>query len=116
MHAAQAAAPGFDTAHYFGYPRRQYTRLRELEAFLRRAVEPDLDRAGLGLRLKYLSGGMSPSARMVVDRVIPERAGYYLGHRMAEALVADRGIAEAVRAPVAEFVVAEEAARRIQTA
>ena len=116
VHAAQAAAPGFDTAHYFGYPRRQYTRLRELEAFLRRAVEPDLDRAGLGLRLKYLSGGMSPSARMVVDRVIPERAGYYLGHRMAEALVADRGIAEAVRAPVAEFVVAEEAARRIQSA
>jgi hypothetical protein len=116
VHAAQACAPGFDTAHYFGYPRRQYTRLRELDAFLRRAVEPDLDRAALGLRLKYLSGGMSPTARMTVDRVIPERAGYYLGYRMAEALVNERGIAEALRAPVADFTAAEEVARGIRTA
>ena len=92
-------APGFDAADYFGYPRRQYNRLREMESFLRRAVEPDLDRTGLGLRLRYLSGGMSPSARLVGGRVIPERAGYYLGYRMTEALVAERGLAEAVRAP-----------------
>ena len=116
VHAAQAAAPGFDTAHYFGYPRRQYTRLREMDAFLRRSVEPDLDRAALGLRLKYLSGGMSPTARMTVDRVIPERAGYYLGYRMAEALVTERGIAEALRAPVSEFTYAEDVARGIRTA
>jgi hypothetical protein len=38
VHAAQAIAPGFDAADYFGYPRRQYHRLREMEAFLRRAV------------------------------------------------------------------------------
>ena len=44
VHAAQAVAPGFDAADYFGYPRRQYNRLREMESFLRRAVEPDLDR------------------------------------------------------------------------
>ena len=36
VHAAQAVAPGFDAADYFGYPRRQYHRLREMEAFLRR--------------------------------------------------------------------------------
>jgi hypothetical protein len=116
VHAAQAAAPGFDAADYFGYPRRQYNRLREMEAFLRRAVEPDLDRSGLGLRLRYLSGGMSPSARLVSGRVIPERAGYYLGHRMTEALVAERGLLEAVRAPAQDFQSAEDASRGIQTA
>ncbi len=116
VHAAQAVAPGFDQADYFGYPRRQFHRLREMESFLRRAIEPDLDRSGLGLRLRYLSGGMSPSARLVGGRVIPERAGYYLGYRMAEALVADRGLIEALRAPVQDFQTAEEVAKGIQTA
>jgi len=116
VHAARAVAPGFDAADYFGYPRRQYHRLRELEAFLRRAVEPDLDRAALGLRLRYLSGGMSPAARLVAGRVVPERSGYYLGYRMAEALVAERGLAAALRAPAAEFQAAESAAHGIQTA
>ncbi|HEX2250571.1 MAG TPA: DUF2268 domain-containing putative Zn-dependent protease [Gemmatimonadales bacterium] len=116
VHAAQAVSPGFDPADYFGYPRRQYHRLREMEAFLRRAIEPDLDRSGLGLRLRYLSGGMSPSARLVAGRVIPERAGYYLGYRMSEALVAERGLAEAIRAPVQDFQAAEDLARGIQTA
>jgi hypothetical protein len=72
--------------------------MRELEAFLRRAVAPELDRCGLGLRLRYLSGGMTPSARLTLGRVIPERCGYYLGYRMAEAIVAERGIADALRA------------------
>ena len=116
VHAAQAVAPGFDAADYFGYPRRQYHRLREMESFLRRAVEPDLERSGLGLRLRYLSGGMSPSARLVAGRVIPERAGYYLGYRMTEALVAERGLSEAVRAPAQDFQAVEDAARGIQTA
>jgi hypothetical protein len=116
VHASQAVAPGFDAADYFGYPRRQYNRLREMEAFLRRVVEPDLDRSGLGLRLRYLSGGMSPSARLVGGRVLPERAGYYLGYRMTEALVAERGIAAALRASAADFQTAEDVARGIQTA
>ena len=116
VHAAQAVAPGFDAADYFGYPRRQYHRLREMEAFLRRAVEPDLETSGLGLRLRYLSGGMSPAARLVNGRVVPERSGYYLGHRMAEALVAERGIAAAVRAPAHDFQAAEDIARGVQTA
>ena len=116
VHAAQAVAPGFDPADYFGYPRRQYHRLREMESFLRRAVTPDLDQTGLGLRLRYLSGGMSPSARLVAGRVLPERAGYYIGYRMAEALVAERGIADALRASAEEFQVSEDAAQGIQTA
>ena len=116
VHAAQAVAPKFDPADYFGYPRRQYNRLREMEAFLRRVVEPDLDRSGLGLRLRYLSGGMSPSARLMGGRVLPERSGYYLGYRMTEALVAERGIAAALRASAADFQTAEDVARGIQTA
>ena len=116
VHAAQAIAPGFDPADYFGYARRQYHRLREMEAFLRRAVEPDLEQSGLGLRLRYLSGGMSPSARLVGGRVLPERSGYYLGYRMTEALVAERGIGDAVRAPAHEFQHAEDLARGIQSA
>jgi hypothetical protein len=59
---------------------------------------------------------MSPSARLVAGRVIPERAGYYLGYRMTEALVAERGLLEAVRAPAQDFQAAEDAARGIQTA
>jgi Predicted Zn-dependent protease (DUF2268) len=116
VHAAQAVAPGFDAADYFGYPRRQYNRLREMEAFLRRIVEPELERCGLGLRLRYLSGGMSPSARLVGGRVLPERSGYYLGYRMTEALVGERGIAAALRAPAGDFQAAEDVARGIQTA
>ncbi|MEP7324671.1 MAG: DUF2268 domain-containing putative Zn-dependent protease [Gemmatimonadota bacterium] len=116
IHASRAIAPGFIPANYFGYPKRQYNRLRELEAFLRRSARPDLERSGLGLRLRYLSGGMSPGARLVNGRVLPERSGYYLGFRMTEALVAERGIAEAVRAPARDFQIAEEAASGIQTA
>ncbi len=116
VHAARAVAPGFDPPEYFGYSGRQYRRLRELEAFLRRAVEPDLDRSGLGLRLRYLMGGTAPSARLVSGRVVPERAGYYLGYRMAEALVGSRGIGEALRAPAEALRAAEEAERGIQTA
>jgi hypothetical protein len=116
VHASRAVAPGFDPADYFGYTRRQYHRLRELEAFLRRAVEGDLDLAGLGLRLRYLSGGMSSAARLVSGRVIPERAGYYLGYRMAEAMVGARGLPQALRAAVAEFQAADDVSRGIQTA
>jgi hypothetical protein len=116
VHASRAVAPGFDPADYFGYTRRQYHRLRELEAFLRRAVEADLDRAGLGLRLRYLSGGMSSAARLVSGRVIPERAGYYLGYRMAEAMVGVRGLPQALRAAAAEFQAADDLSRGIQTA
>jgi hypothetical protein len=116
VHASQAIVPGLDPADYFGYPRRQYQRMRELEAFLRRSAHHDLDRTGLGLRLKYLSGGMSPVARQSLGRVLPERCGYYLGHRMAEPLVSERGIAAALRAPAAEFQAREDEALGFRTA
>jgi len=46
--AARAVAPGFEPWEYFGYTRRQYRRLRELDAYLRRVVTPELDTAGWG--------------------------------------------------------------------
>jgi hypothetical protein len=107
VHAARAVSPGRSDEDYFGFSRRQFRRMRELETFLFRAVEGDLERAGLGLRLRYLSGGVGAAARAVNGRVLPERSGYYIGARMAEALIAERGIATAVRAAPAEFPAAE---------
>ncbi len=110
VHASRAALPGRPDEDYLGFSRRQFRRLRELEAFLVRVAEADLDHSGLGLRLRYLTGGMAPAARQVHGRVLPERAGYYLGARMAEALVSERGLKAAARAPVVEF--GESAARQ----
>lgn len=107
VHAARAATPGRPEEDYFGFSRRQFRRMRELEAFLFRAAHADLDRPGLGLRLRYLTGGMSPAARLVQGRVLPERSGYYLGARMAEALVLERGVAGATRAAAFEFIQAD---------
>ena len=112
VHASRAIAPGFDPSDYFGYPKRQFQRMRELEAFLRRAAHHDLDRAGLGLRLRFLSGGLSPSSRLALGRVLPERSGYYLGYRMAEAFVAEHGIAQSLRTDARQFEIAEDAGVR----
>lgn len=95
--ASEEVAAGYEPWAYYGYTRRQYRRLRELDAFLRRAVGAELDQTGLGFRLRYLSGGMTPAQRLVAGKVIPERAGYYLGHRMTEAAVARHGIARTLR-------------------
>src|SRR5947209_3919244 len=114
--ASQAIAPGFEAWEYFGYNRRQYRRLRELDVFLRRAATHDLDSSGLGLRLRYLSGGMSPAARLLAGKVLPERSGYYLGLRLVENYFAEHGAASTVRAAVEELRQADDRATGIQTA
>jgi hypothetical protein len=113
---ARAAIPGFEPWEYLGYSRRQYRRLRELDAFLRRATEPELESRGLGYRLRYLAGGASPAARMLGGRTIPERAGYYLGLRMVEPAVSQWGIGVALRASAAELREAEGPAGGVQSA
>jgi hypothetical protein len=111
VHASREVSPGHAAWEYFGYARRQYARVRELEGVITRALQADLDRAGLGLRLRYLSGGMSDEARTVDRYVLPERCGYYLGARMVDAAVQARGLAWAVRASAAELAdVARESA------
>lgn len=104
VQVSQAISPGHAAWEYFGYGRRQYARVRELETVLARAVIPDLDQAGLGLRLRYLSGGMSDEARTIDRYVLPERSGYFLGARMVEPAVASKGIAWTVRASAHEVL------------
>jgi hypothetical protein len=103
IHASRQVSPGHAAWEYFGYGRRQYTEVRQLESVLTRAVTGDLDRSGLGLRLRYLSGGMSDEARTVDRYVIPERAGYYLGARLCEPAIAANGLAWAMRASSVEI-------------
>lgn len=113
---ARAVAPGFEPWDYLGYTRRQYRRLRELDAFLRRAIVAELDQRALGLRLRYLSGGMAPAQRLVGGRVVPERSGYYLGWQLAEAAVLGRGIAEALRLSAEEVLAIDDQQAGAQSA
>ncbi|MCU0622680.1 MAG: DUF2268 domain-containing putative Zn-dependent protease [Gemmatimonadaceae bacterium] len=98
VHVARQISPGHAAWEYFGYGRRQYARVRELETQLERLAADDLDRAALGLRLRWLSGGMSDQARTIDRLVLPDRAGYFLGARMVDAAVQQKGLAWAVRA------------------
>jgi len=113
---AQAVAPGREPWDYLGYTRRQYRRLRELDAFLRRAITPELDQRALGLRLRYLSGGMPPAQRLVGGRVIPERAGYYIGRRLAETAAGEHGIADTLRLSAEAIIAADDQATGAQSA
>ena len=103
VQVSRQISPGHAAWEYFGYGRREYARVRELESVLHRVAQPDLDRSGLGLRLRYLSGGMSEEARTADRYVLPERSGYYLGARMVEAAISERGLAWAVRAGAGEL-------------
>ncbi len=112
VQASRLLSPGHAPWEYYGFQRRQFARVRELEAVLSRAVADDLDRAGLGLRLRWLSGGMSDEARTVQRHVLPERTGYYVGAQMVEAAVAEHGIAWALRADARELTTVADAAAR----
>jgi hypothetical protein len=108
IHVSRAVSPGHAAWEYFGFARRQYARIRELEPVLQRAATADFERNALGLRLRYLSGGMSDEARTVERVVLPERAGYFMGARMVEAAVNARGLAWAVRASAHELAFAAQ--------
>lgn len=103
VHASQQISPGHAAWEYFGYGRRQYARVRELESVLHKVIATDLDRSGLGMRLRYLSGGMSDEARTVDRYVVPERSGYFIGARMVEAAIRARGLRWAIRASASEI-------------
>ena len=103
VQVSRAISPGHAAWEYLGFDRKQYARVRELEPLITRAIETDLDRAGLGLRLRWLSGGMSDEARTVERTVVPERAGYFIGARLVEPAIAAHGFAWAVRATAYEL-------------
>ena len=103
VQVSRAVSPGHAAWEYYGYTRREYATVRELEPMMTRALAADLDRSGLGLRLRYLSGGMSDEARTVDRHVFPERSGYFLGSRMVEPAVAARGLSWTARASANEI-------------
>jgi hypothetical protein len=103
IHASRAISPGHAAWEYYGYTRREYAAVRELEPLMMRSIGAELDRAGLGLRLRYLSGGMSDDARTVDRHVFPERSGYFLGTKMTEQAVNSRGLSWAIRASASEI-------------
>jgi hypothetical protein len=102
--ASRQVSPGHAAWEYYGYGRRQYARVRELESSIVRAMIPALDSRALGLRLRYLLGGTSEDTRTVDRLVIPERSGYFIGSRMIEAAVERHGLAWAIRASAEELV------------
>lgn len=112
VHASRQLSPGHAPWEYYGYQRRQYARVRELEGVLTRVVAEDLDRTGLGLRLRWLSGGMSDEARTVQRHLLPERSGYWIGARMVEDAIAEKGLAWALRAEAQEIIHFTDAAVR----
>jgi hypothetical protein len=112
VHASRQLSPGHAPWEYYGFQRRQYARVRELEGVLTRVVGDDLDRTGLGLRLRWLSGGMSDEARTVQRHLLPERSGYWIGARMVEDAIAEKGLAWALRAEAQEILHFTDAAVR----
>lgn len=104
VQASRAVSPGRAAWEYLGYGRREYARVRESEPLIMRTVARHFDRTGLGLRLRYLSGGMSEDARTVDRQLLPERSGYFVGARMTEPAVATHGLAWAARASAEEIL------------
>lgn len=103
IQASRLVSPGHAAWEYFGYARKEFARVREAEPFVARSLTRYLDRSGLGLRLRYLSGGMSDDARTVDRHVLPERSGYFLGARLTDAAVATRGLPWTVRASAVDI-------------
>src|SRR2546428_213731 len=56
------------------------------------------------------------AARLMGGKVLPERAGYYLGLRLVESYLTEHGLASTLRAAADEFRKADERALGIQTA
>ena len=98
IQVSRLISPGHAAWEYYGYDRREYARIREMGPVVARSLIGNFDKSGLGLRLKYLSDGMSEDARRVGDHIVPDRCGYYIGARMVEHAVLTRGAAWTVRA------------------
>ncbi|MGI9043213.1 MAG: hypothetical protein ACR2GK_03700 [Gemmatimonadaceae bacterium] len=103
VQVSRLISPGHASWEYYGYDRREYARIREMGPVVARSLLGNFDKAGLGLRLKYLSDGMSEDARRVGDYVVPDRCGYYIGARMVEHAIVTKGAAWTVRAGAGEI-------------
>jgi uncharacterized protein YjaZ len=110
VNVARTVSPGHAAWEYFGYQRKQFSRVRELESVIRQAAMDEMPGHGLGLRLKYLSDGISETTRTVNRTVLPERSGYFVGARMVEPVIEQRGFDWVVRASAEEIVSVETTA------
>ena len=110
VNVSRAISPGHAAWEYFGYQRKQFSRIRELEPVIRQAALADAEQKGLGMRLKYLSDGVSEVTRTVNRSVLPERSGYFLGARMVESAIESRGLEWAIRASAREIEALSHAA------
>jgi hypothetical protein len=111
VEVSRLVSPGHAAWEYFGYARRQFARVRALETTITRSILSEFDNAALGLRLRYLSGGMSDEARVIDRTVVPERAGYFVGSRLVAPAMEMNGAAWAVRAAAHDIIdVAESSA------
>lgn len=106
VQVSRMISPGHAAWEYYGYDRREYARIREMGPVVARSLIGNFEKSGLGLRLKYLSDGMSEEARRVGDYVVPDRCGYYIGARMVEQAMITKGAAWTVRAGAAEIAAA----------
>jgi hypothetical protein len=103
VQVSRMISPGHASWEYYGYDRREYARIREMGPVVARSLIGNFEKSGLGLRLKYLSDGMSEDARRVGDYVVPDRCGYYIGARMVEQAMTTKGAAWTVRAGASEI-------------
>ncbi|HEX2722253.1 MAG TPA: hypothetical protein VHM24_05000 [Gemmatimonadaceae bacterium] len=103
VQVSRMISPGHASWEYYGYDRREYARIREMGPVVARSLMGSFEKSGLGLRLKYLSDGMSEEARRIGDYVVPDRCGYYIGAQMVEQAMIMKGAAWTVRASAAEI-------------
>ncbi len=103
VQVSRMISPGHASWEYYGYDRREYARIREMGPVVARSLIGSFEKTGLGLRLKYLSDGMSEDARRVGDYIVPDRCGYYIGAQMVEQALLTKGAAWTVRASAAEI-------------
>lgn len=103
VQVSRAISPGHAAWEYMGFDRKHFIRIRDMSLLIKRGAGRHLDSAALGLRLRYLSGGMSDEARTIERIVMPERAGYFLGAQMVEPAIQAHGLEWAVRASAEEL-------------
>ncbi|MEO8575049.1 MAG: hypothetical protein ABI556_00045 [Gemmatimonadales bacterium] len=103
VQVSRMISPGHASWEYYGYDRREYARIREMGPVVARSLIGSFEKTGLGLRLKYLSDGMSEDARRIGDYVVPDRCGYYIGAQMVEQALLTKGAAWTVRASALEI-------------
>ncbi len=103
VQVSRMISPGHASWEYYGYDRREYARIREMGPVVARSLMGSFEKSGLGLRLKYLSDGMSEDARRIGDYVVPDRCGYYIGAQMVDLAMQTKGAAWTVRASATEI-------------